>query len=280
MPGQPGVTAAPSLTALGRAPARRMRRFARKLLFRTARDATVQAAGRSLLVIAPHPDDETLGCGGRILLARQAGTPVTVVTATDGGLSNPNIDPDELSQRRHRELTRAANRLELAERSVITLGYPDGELEAYVDELADDLTEIIARLRPDDVCVTCAAESHADHSAASRATRIALQRAGVQARLLEYPIWLWLDWPVARGRSMFTAAGDLMALVGRRRIEAVCIDDVRPAKQHALGAYTSQLGDRPLPADLDDYRPTSPFLLPAEVVRRALNGPEVFFVRD
>jgi len=49
-----------------------------------ARDDTATSAARSALVLAPHPDDETLGCGATILRKRAAGTPVHVLIVTDG----------------------------------------------------------------------------------------------------------------------------------------------------------------------------------------------------
>ena len=42
------------------------------------------------LVVAPHPDDESLGCGGAIVLLRKFGNEVTVLTVSDGALSHPN----------------------------------------------------------------------------------------------------------------------------------------------------------------------------------------------
>src|SRR5829696_1206258 len=50
----------------------------------TARDETAAVAARGCLVIAPHPDDETLGCGATIARKRAAGTPVRVVIVADG----------------------------------------------------------------------------------------------------------------------------------------------------------------------------------------------------
>jgi GlcNAc-PI de-N-acetylase len=59
----------------------------RSLLRHLGTDVTHSAARRSCVVIAPHPDDETLGAGATIMRKVDAGTPVHVVVATDGSKS-------------------------------------------------------------------------------------------------------------------------------------------------------------------------------------------------
>ncbi|MEO5866005.1 MAG: PIG-L family deacetylase, partial [Sphingomonas sp.] len=54
----------------------------------------------SLLVIAPHPDDEILGAGGIMAQAKARGDRVAVVVATDGARSNPDTDPTTLVRNR------------------------------------------------------------------------------------------------------------------------------------------------------------------------------------
>ena len=70
----------------------------RRRLAAGACDATDALAGRSLMVLAPHPDDETFGCGALIARARAAGSTVTVVIATDGSrcTSSARLGPAEI----------------------------------------------------------------------------------------------------------------------------------------------------------------------------------------
>src|SRR3954464_13432525 len=70
-----------------------------------ARDVTQRSAAASCIVFAPHPDDETLGCGATIHRKRDAGTAVHVVIASDGRRSqHPGvIAPEELVRMRAQE---------------------------------------------------------------------------------------------------------------------------------------------------------------------------------
>ena len=74
-------------------------RLWRRELQRRAVDETLGAAGRSCLVLAPHPDDETLGVGALIARKRAAGTRVRVLVVTDGRGSHVSsvLDPDALA---------------------------------------------------------------------------------------------------------------------------------------------------------------------------------------
>jgi LmbE family N-acetylglucosaminyl deacetylase len=98
-------------------------------------------AGPRLLVIAPHPDDETLGAGGVIATARQRGWSVTVVFVTSGDgfwqavrkRGEPFPTPEamrEYGQRRVAEARRASSALGVPAKDVIFLGFPDGSESA------------------------------------------------------------------------------------------------------------------------------------------------------
>ncbi|SOD70305.1 LmbE family N-acetylglucosaminyl deacetylase [Jatrophihabitans sp. GAS493] len=239
-----------------------VRAAVRDQLMKRAHDVT-DGSRRSVLVIAPHPDDETLGCGSLILRARRSGARVTLVVATDGAVSHETDDAISLAARRSAELAAAATLLGVPAADVIELRYPDGELSMHRNGFADELVKLIQQRRPDDVYTTCQADWHPDHRAAAIAARDAVARCDPAPRLLEYPIWLWTDWPVSRryrnGRGLLRA---LRILIGAE-VEKVRIAELREQKRQALQAYASQLGDEDA--------------LPAEVIDRALTGPELFF---
>ncbi|HET6313265.1 MAG TPA: PIG-L family deacetylase, partial [Chloroflexia bacterium] len=79
----------------------------------------------SVLVIAPHPDDETLGCGGTLALHSRAGGQVCVLIVTDGGSSRAGgLGREEMRRRRHDEAASAMSALAPVE--LIQLGLPEG----------------------------------------------------------------------------------------------------------------------------------------------------------
>jgi len=192
----------------------RARRILRWLTVRGARDATAFTAGRSALIVAPHPDDETLGCGALILRKRHNGTTVTLAVVTDGRHSHrsDSFSPGELAQLRRQELREAASRLALPEDSVRWLGIEDGTVAENEDSLVGQLVALLTELCPDELYATCADEPHPDHASVGRAARRAAHEvAGVT--LLEYPIWLWNTWPLRKGDRIASTLAALTRMI-------------------------------------------------------------------
>lgn len=248
------------------------RAWTRRLLLERAHDATDLVAARSLLVLAPHPDDETLGCAGRIQRAVATGAAVTVVVATDGALSHAvdTLDRERLRALRRSELVAACARLGVPASSVVTLDFADGGLVDAFEDLVTELERLLRRLAPDDVYVTCATEVHPDHATCARAVQAAAERTGWRGRVLAYPIWLWSDWPVSRRHASGRAMVSALRTAARRQVEVVRLDAAALAtKQAALDCYGSQLGGSSVGGTVT--------ALPAEVLERALDGTELFF---
>lgn len=86
--------------------------------------------GGRVLVVAPHPDDETLGAGGVIALHRRHGDPVSVVVVTDGSVSRApgTISAQSMARRRRKEVAAAVRLLGVSE--VILLNLPEGDWDA------------------------------------------------------------------------------------------------------------------------------------------------------
>lgn len=249
-----------------------MRSGFRRLLESRAKDVTEATAGRTALVVAPHPDDETLGCGATILRKRQAGTEVTLLVVTDGRHSHRSatVSPDRLAALRAAELRAAASRLGIAADAVHWMGMEDGTVADAEDLLTERLVTLLAEVRPDELYVTCADEPHPDHAAAGRAARRAAARSpGVT--LLEYAVWLWAAWPLQRGRRIGSLGRAVTrSLPGRTWI--VRTDSFVEPKLYALAAHASQLG-RPDGVEESEDWPS----LPAPVLKEASGPLEVFF---
>jgi LmbE family N-acetylglucosaminyl deacetylase len=202
----------------------------RSALLHVSTDVTNDTARRPCLVVAPHPDDETLGAGATIMRKVDAGTPVHLVVVTDGSKS-PIGDPAEVSALRSSELRAACAVLGLSDGDVTRLPFVDAELEGTGDALVAAIAEVVARWRPVEVLVTGEDDPHDDHALVGVATRRAL--AGTEVRLFSYPIWQF-DRPAR--------------LVGRLRRggrpELVRTGGYRDRKREAIAAYPSQLADR------------------------------------
>lgn len=134
-----------------------------------------------VLVIAPHPDDETIGCGGTIARLAAAGAVVDVVVCTDGDATiGAATSRAETARRRRAETVEACMLLGACPPRF--LGLPDGDLPAHVDELAAALDEAIEATRPQAVLAPWALERHPDH----RAVITALARAAAHP---EVEVW-------------------------------------------------------------------------------------------
>lgn len=175
-----------------------------------------------LLVVAAHPDDETLGAGGLIRRVHEARGNVTVVVATDGEASHPNSPSHsrtDLSALRREEVVRAIHIL-APEARVLFLGLPDGRLREHTASLKDGLTEAVQALAaPADrvlIVAPWSGDGHRDHRVAAEAVARVANRRGL--RHLGYPIWLW-HW----GRPENVAWDDAVVLAltpGERSIKA------------------------------------------------------------
>jgi len=142
----------------------------------------------SVLVLAPHPDDETLACGGAIALHAAQGDPVTVVIATDGAAGDPeaHYSGSEYPALRQAESRSAAQILGVT--SLRFWGYPDGKL-AEATDLTDRLAEVIRDIQPALLYRPSTLEVHPDHWALAAAVDRALERYRGRVAAYAYEIW-------------------------------------------------------------------------------------------
>lgn len=216
----------------------------------------LRPTGRAV-VVAPHPDDETLGVGGLLAAWAGAGVEVVVVAVTDGEGSHPGsptLGPAELARRRVDERSAALAALGLPGATVVRCGLPDGEVAARVDDLA---VTLVGLLRPGDLCLApIAGDGHPDHDAtAAAAGRAAAAVRGVGP--VSYAVWLW-HWAVP---------GDV-DWAGAVRVVLAAPD--RDAKRVAVDTFTTQVA--PLSSD-----PRDAAILPPEVLARLVRDVEVLW---
>jgi LmbE family N-acetylglucosaminyl deacetylase len=210
----------------------------------TARAAVALDAVRdqALLVVAPHPDDETFGCGGLIARARAAGCPVTVVVVTDGSRSTESerLSRADLVDLRRAELRAACDRLGVTD--VVEWGYPDGDLPPP-PVLADRLAALLADRRPGVVLTPCVQDPHPDHVAVHRAT---VRAAGDVPIVLGYPVWTWHAGPFflgARTADLPRLHAWAVRQLWSGRWWRIPVGRYGEAKRDAVRAYRSQIGN-------------------------------------
>ncbi len=146
-----------------------------------------------LVVLAAHPDDETLGAGGLIAHAADAGLEVQVLLLTRGEASHPGSAthrPEQIGRVRVEEARRAVALL-APSALVRVLDLPDGRLAEHEETVVAAVVDAVGEAGPAVlVCAPWRRDGHTDHEAAGRAAAVAAART--DARLLEYPIWWWL----------------------------------------------------------------------------------------
>jgi LmbE family N-acetylglucosaminyl deacetylase len=210
-----------------------------------------------LVVVAPHPDDELLACGG--LLAKQlagAGRAL-VIGVTDGEASHAGAaDWDATQLARSRGVERVQGLRHLAGRQVdiIRLRLPDGQVIQHADKLYRTL---MCLLQPSDVVVsTWRLDGHPDHEITGWSAARACLLVGCQ--LLEAPVWMW-HW----------ASPEDVRVPWHRLVAMPLSSWAMNRKQHAVTAHTTQLQDRG--AGLGA-------VLGPAIVERAARDTEYFFV--
>lgn len=195
------------------------------------------------LVLAPHPDDETLGAGALIAQTARTGRLGGIVYLTDGSGSHP--DEPRVKHVRRREARLAVRRLAGQAAPIRWIGWQDARPykpgESRFARDASALGALLRRSRIDAVAVTARWEEHCDHEAAYHLARAAIKGAKRSIRLFQYHVWS-KPGPPARA-IVRTQAMDS----GRRRL--------------ALAAHRSQLG----PAYGPGFRlPQEKFRMPAQ----------------
>jgi LmbE family N-acetylglucosaminyl deacetylase len=190
--------------------------------------------GRPALILAPHPDDESLGCGGLIAASCDATLPPIVVVVTDGTGSHPNsrqFPPPALRLLREAETHEAVAHLGLSPDRVVFLRLRDTAAPSHGPDFDAAVTAISAQLQHHgcgSICAPWRHDPHCDHEAAHL---IAVEAAGqTGARLYSYPVW---GWTLPRDTELNEPLPSGMRLDVSRHLSA---------KRSAIAAHASQHG--------------------------------------
>jgi LmbE family N-acetylglucosaminyl deacetylase len=142
----------------------------------------------NVAVVAPHPDDETLGCGGSIRLHADQGDQISVIFLTSGELALGHLPAEEARRIREREADEAA--AVLGATSTVFLRGPDWTVGDTIETLAMALRPILADQAPAIIYLPHAGEWHPDHAAALPLVSAAIRNWGGNVpQLLSYEVW-------------------------------------------------------------------------------------------
>jgi len=143
--------------------------------------------GNSMLVVAPHQDDETIGCGGALALQVRAARSAFVVVLQDGADDHDSfgLTRQELAALRNKESCRAAALLGIE--SPRFLGHAN--LRAEAQRVSEELREIILARKPDAIFVPFMLDGHPDHRAANIILAEALRNIGWKVRIFGNEVW-------------------------------------------------------------------------------------------
>lgn len=185
-----------------------------------------------VLILAPHPDDESLGCGGLIAAAVAAGHLPFVLVLTDGTGSHPNsrsYPPSRLRAVREQEARDAVTILGLPAERIGFMGLRDTAAPMEGEAFRAAVTAILTTLKTIDARTILAPwqhDPHCDHLAAHRMAAAVADECG--ARHIAYPVWGWtlppgtlLPGPMPQGMRFD-------------------IEDHIATKQHAIVAHSTQ----------------------------------------
>ncbi len=120
--------------------------------------------GERVIVLAPHPDDETFGMGGTLRLLSSMGKKVKVVVLTGGEKADgKTTDSREYSSVRKREALKAFKVLGVKDYEF--LGFPDREISSNIKEVMEALNAMISEFDPDVIYSPSIIELNPDHRA-------------------------------------------------------------------------------------------------------------------
>lgn len=202
-------------------------------------EAVTVIPAKSVLVIAPHPDDEVFGCGGAILRHLAAGASVHVRIWTRGGFgAGPGTQNDYVAMRRNESLAAA---------QVLGYGTPEfGEVEdrgvVYGESLVRDILALVERTQAELVYAPSVMEMHPDHRALGMAAVEAVRRRGSELRIAQYEIGIPL-----------------------RPNVLLDITDVAARKLEAMQCFASQLEKQRYDLDIAALNRYRSWTLPAHV---------------
>ena len=154
----------------------------------------------AILIIAPHPDDETFGCAGLITNKVKHGANVTIAFLTYGENSMKEVANEEVASNRKKTSHDVCGMLGVQD--IHYCGLKDGKIPRrdssnYKDALKI-VTELVKKVKPQEVFCTHVSEGWSDHTAAAELAEDALKKIDDDISLYYYWVWVWFSVPLKK----------------------------------------------------------------------------------
>jgi len=225
---------------------------------------------KKIVVFAPHPDDETLGCGGTIARRLSEGYEVFVIVMTDGRNALSKIfgitdapTPKEMREIRKREMLRAMKILGVSSEYIRFLDFEDGKLLYSSREASNTVYKIINELKPAEIYFPHEKDRNPDHQATNIIVRDCVENLSFSTHAYKYSLG-------QRFSRLGSIVAKLFHLV-RNHLVYVDISEFVDLKAAAMEEYKSQTRiinkgqNRPV---VNGYK------------KRFLKGHEVFYIQN
>jgi len=189
---------------------------------------------QKLLVVAPHPDDEVLGCGGLIKKIKQAGGNVSVLYLTVGDTQDYSASGKSTSSQRISEIKKVAKFLDFDDWEIALEG---NDYHLQLDKvpqlkLISIIDKYIAKLTPTILATTQSYDYNQDHIACAKAVAAATRPAPLEDRYIPN---------IIMGYHSVVTAGWAQIQVPNPNFYLQLNKHDLAAKAQALGLYTSQV---------------------------------------
>lgn len=156
----------------------------------------------SILIIAPHPDDETFGCAGLIQRALSEGKKVKVLILTggEGAYTEDLIAKVDLIEKRKALTLKAAAHLGLDAKEITFWDWKDGEIKDTYNK--ERLEQLIIADKPEAIFTPHLFEGWSDHTATTEVVMRVLEELSANIKLFQYCVWIWYSMPYSKLPAM------------------------------------------------------------------------------
>lgn len=190
----------------------------------------------TIVIVAPHMDDEALVCGGLIAKLPDKDR-LHILYCTDGMKSPAPILPGrdeitpDLGEVRMNESTRAMKGLSVPEQNLHFLNLPEAQLQENMPALQKRLREKFELINPKFIFAPFRYDRHLDHLAVNHAVVSDIEQGNLQAQLIEY--FVYYRWRLLPKR-------DIRKYIRPQFLYELDISDVAKRKRETLDCFVSQ----------------------------------------